>query len=81
MLKNSVRRRILRFRDYQVAAPLKPDVFADVDASWQQFPRLSSRGPIEAARDKGRFRLFFEFPRLSSRGPIEAERQTAFATA
>ena len=62
----------LAFRDFQVAAPLK-QVLPGTVARWDAcFPRLPSRGPIEAST-KGFFDAYsYNFPRLPSRGPIEA---------
>ena len=36
------------------------------------FPRLMSRGPIEAFVNTGESPVLIPFPRLMSRGPIEA---------
>jgi len=72
---------VCRFRDYQVAAPLKRDERTRDAHRIAQFPRLPSRGPIEAwtcplASDAVR-----PFPRLPSRGPIEACRSSATSSA
>ena len=39
------------------------------------FPRLTSRGPIEARSSSKRWQDSSNFPRLTSRGPIEARSQ------
>ena len=62
------------FRGYRAAAPLKRLVRQLGTSTKSTFPRLQSRGPIEARypgiaasrRDRA-------FPRLQSRGPIEAD--------
>ncbi len=42
-----------------------------------EFPRLKSRGPIEAQSEGGGWKQRAMFPRLKSRGPIEAARAVA----
>ncbi len=61
-----------RFRDYQVAAPLKLGSMGVNRPQAREFPRLSSRGPIEAGHCADVALEIGVFPRLSSRGPIEA---------
>ncbi len=60
------------FRDFQVAAPLKLNGGSLPKPAVCRFPRLPSRGSIEA-RDAPRFLIPRSiFPRLPSRGSIEA---------
>ena len=68
----SIRRRASSFRNYQVAAPLKPVVCPFIKRH-TDLPQLSSCGPIEAIVDTvvvGALPTIL--PQLSSCGPIEA---------
>ncbi len=60
------------FRDFQVAAPLKRERGSAPYSGAGYFPRLPSRGPIEAAPEVIAVEYLGHFPRLPSRGPIEA---------
>jgi len=51
---------------------LKPINNAAAIADMADFPRLKSRGPIEASRKRSTKSKATIFPRLKSRGPIEA---------
>ncbi len=53
-LRLSCRSRHVGFRDYQVAAPLKPPDRPRPHQPQRRFPRLSSRGPIEATLGRRR---------------------------
>ena len=60
------------FRNYQVAAPLKP-VGLHAAAEARRLPQLSSCGPIEATfTDAKAANGVLSLPQLSSCGPIEA---------
>jgi len=65
----------MNFRGYSVAATLKHFFEHQVDVYRPEFPRLFSRGHIEASywRRNGSYRR--GFPRLFSRGHIEAARR------
>gem|GEM_PF-4117037 len=66
----------LRFRGSRAAAPLKHGDLLCTRYRYM-FPRLTSRGPIEARSPKCRG-VGRAFPRLTSRGPIEAGTYTAY---
>jgi len=60
------------FRGYSVAATLKPAPRRSTPHRLAGFPRLFSRGHIEAPEPDGVTMLIETFPRLFSRGHIEA---------
>src|SRR5680860_1107311 len=58
-------------RGSSAAAPLKLTTWLELDAV-VLYPRLISRGPIEALGWRKRYLGGLQYPRLISRGPIEA---------